>query len=216
MVNKITIESFKSIEKVDVELGRVNLFVGANGSGKSNLLEAVGVLSAAAGGRVDDEALMRRGVRPGLPRLYKCALKGARQTPHITFGAESAHAAYKVSLFNPLTDPKPAWRFHTESWTRDSQTLVSRSHRMKSKPNPEGGLAALKAVDLDEGDPALKLLDALRAKQTHQPYVASRLSFNRESLWAFPAADCHKRFSPCSAPFVEILKKDSSLEPSVA
>jgi predicted ATPase len=69
MVTKISIESFKSFEKVEVELGLVNVFVGANGSGKSNLLEAVGVLSAAANGRVDDEALMRRGVRPGLPRL---------------------------------------------------------------------------------------------------------------------------------------------------
>jgi hypothetical protein len=33
---------------------------------------------------------------------------------------------------------------------------------MKSKPNPEAGLAALKAVDLEEGDPALALLDLLR------------------------------------------------------
>ncbi len=32
-------------------------------AGKSNLLEALGVLSAAVSGRVDDEALLRRGVR---------------------------------------------------------------------------------------------------------------------------------------------------------
>jgi predicted ATPase len=163
MVTKIIIESFKSLEEVEVELGLVNVFVGANGSGKSNLLEAIGVLSAAANGRVDDEALMRRGVRPGLPRLYKCALKGAHQTPHITFAAESEEAAYKVSLFNPLTDPKPAWRYHTESWTRGTEVLVSRSHRMRSKPNPEAGLAALKAVDRENDDPALALLDLLRS-----------------------------------------------------
>jgi hypothetical protein len=162
MVKKIIIESFKSLEKVEVELGLVNVFVGANGSGKSNLLEAVGVLSAAANGRVDDEALMRRGVRPGLPRLYKSALKGAPQTPHITFAAESEESSYKVSLFNPLKDPKPAWRYHTESWIRGENVLVGRSHRLRSSPNPEAGLAALKAVDLDPGDPALGLLDLLR------------------------------------------------------
>jgi putative AbiEii toxin of type IV toxin-antitoxin system len=105
---------------------------------------------------------MRRGVRPGLPRLYKCALIGSHQTPHITFTAESERASYKVSLFNPLNDPKPAWRYHTESWMRGNEVLISRSHRMKSKPNPEAGLAALKAVDLKEDDPALKLLDLLR------------------------------------------------------
>ena len=43
MITKIAIESFKSLEQVEVELGRVNVFIGANGSGKSNLLEAIGV-----------------------------------------------------------------------------------------------------------------------------------------------------------------------------
>jgi predicted ATPase len=68
MITRFSVESFKSLEKVEVELGSVNVFVGANGSGKSNLLEAIGVLGAAAFGRVDDESLLRRGVRPGSGR----------------------------------------------------------------------------------------------------------------------------------------------------
>src|SRR3989440_10042635 len=71
MLKSVKVESFKSLENVEVELGLVNVFIGANGSGKPNLLEAIGVLGAAANGRVDDEALLRRGVRPGLPVLYK-------------------------------------------------------------------------------------------------------------------------------------------------
>ena len=47
MLNTIKVEAFKSLEKVEINLGRVNVFIGANGSGKSNLLEAIGVLSAA-------------------------------------------------------------------------------------------------------------------------------------------------------------------------
>jgi recombinational DNA repair ATPase RecF len=73
MITKITVSSFKSLESVAVDLGQVNVFIGANGSGKSNLLEAIGVFGAAAAGRVDDESLLRRGVRPGLPQLYKSA-----------------------------------------------------------------------------------------------------------------------------------------------
>src|SRR5438132_7291795 len=73
MITRITVRSFKSLESVTVDLGQVNVFIGANGSGKSNLLEAMGVLGAAASGRVDDESLLRRGVRPGLPQLYKSA-----------------------------------------------------------------------------------------------------------------------------------------------
>ena len=75
MIRKVAIKSFKSLLDVDIELGRVNVFVGANGNGKSNLLEAIGVLSAAASGRVDDESLLRRGVRPGVPALCKSSFK---------------------------------------------------------------------------------------------------------------------------------------------
>jgi hypothetical protein len=169
MLKRIIVESFKSLEHVEVELGAVNVFVGANGSGKSNLLEAVGVLSAAASGRVDDEALMRRGVRPGLPQLYKCALIGTGRTQHIVFAAENEGAAYKVSLFNPMKDPRPAWRYHTESLRSGEQELAGRSHRMALKLNPEAGFASLKAVELPEGDPARGLLDLLRNYAIYEP-----------------------------------------------
>ena len=48
MIRRLQVRSFKSLADVEVELGVVNVFIGANGSGKSNLLEALGVLSAAA------------------------------------------------------------------------------------------------------------------------------------------------------------------------
>lgn len=173
MLTKIVIESFKSLEHVEVELGLVNVFVGANGSGKSNLLEAIGVLSAAAAGRVDDEALMRRGVRPGVPKLYKCALKNnaenARRAPHLFFSAENKQSKYEVSLLNPLEDPKPAWRYKSESWESNGVKIFGRSHAMKDKSNPEAGMAALKAVERKPGDAALALLDLLREYAIYEP-----------------------------------------------
>jgi hypothetical protein len=166
MITKLTVESFKSLESVTVELGRVNVFIGANGSGKSNLLEALGILGAAAFGRVDDEALLRRGVRPGVPQLYKSAFPGKRH-PHILFEASSGGAVYRVSLNNPTEDPLPAWQFKTELLERcPGDKVVGRSPASKSPAseslNPEQGLAALKAVELRNGDPALRLLEELR------------------------------------------------------
>ena len=78
MLENLTVRTFKSLEDVTVDLGMVNVFIGANGSGKSNLLEALGVLSAAADGKVDDMVLLARGVRPGLPALYKTAFPAKR------------------------------------------------------------------------------------------------------------------------------------------
>ena len=60
MIRQLSIERFKSLVKLDIELGRINVFIGANGSGMSNILEALGVLGSAAFGRVDDETLQRR------------------------------------------------------------------------------------------------------------------------------------------------------------
>src|SRR5229473_6554417 len=121
MLKSVKIESFKSLESVEVELGLVNVFIGANGSGKSNLLEAIGVLGAAANGRVDDEALLRRGVRPGLPALYKSSFKGSKQPNEIRFSATNRGALFAVGLFYPLNDPEPAWRFKTELLEEDGR-----------------------------------------------------------------------------------------------
>lgn len=164
MIKKITIESFKSIEKVTIELGVLNVFVGANGAGKSNLMEAIGVLSAAADGKVNDQGLLQRGVRPGVPKLYKSAFPGGgkSQPTHIYFSGESDGAHYDVSLNNPLGDPNPAWRFKTELLEQGNRKVASRGPNSKNNPNTENGLAALKIVELSEGEEALDLMRRLQ------------------------------------------------------
>ncbi len=42
---KLKIENFKSIENLELECGRINIFIGKPNSGKSNILEAIGLLS---------------------------------------------------------------------------------------------------------------------------------------------------------------------------
>lgn len=50
MIDRIIIENFKTLRRVDLSLGPMNLFVGANGSGKSNLLDALRVLQGIGNG----------------------------------------------------------------------------------------------------------------------------------------------------------------------
>ena len=171
MLESLSIRTFKSLEDVTVDLGLVNVFIGANGSGKSNLLEALGVLSAAADGKVDDQTLLARGVRPGLPAFYKSAFpakRGKRVSPHLFFGAHSARARYEVSLHNPLVEPAPAWRFKTERWEGDGITITGRSPATATRTNPERGLAALQAVGETKGA-ALHLLGLLQGYVIFSP-----------------------------------------------
>ena len=57
MITRIVIENFKSLRKVDLSLGRMNLFIGANASGKSNFLEALRVLEGIGRGFTINETL---------------------------------------------------------------------------------------------------------------------------------------------------------------
>lgn len=167
MITKLTVESFKTLEKVEIELGFVNVFVGANGSGKSNLLEAAGVLSAAADGKVDNKVLLQRGVRPGVPELYKSAFN-ERLPQHIYFAAHNEKSSYEVSLLNPLEAQRP-WRFKTEWLTQSGKKLTSRSPSMRDNPNTERGLAALTADELKEGSPARRLIKHLQEFVIYSP-----------------------------------------------
>ncbi len=55
MIEHIEIEGFKSLEKVSLDLGALNIFVGTNASGKSNFLEALRVLQGIGYGYTVDE-----------------------------------------------------------------------------------------------------------------------------------------------------------------
>lgn len=172
MLQRVRFERFKSLVSLELELGRINVLIGANGSGKSNILEAIGVLSAAAFGRVDDETLLRRGVRPGVPKLYKTAFPLKKGSPHILFSAQSDKASYDVTLWNPLDKPSPAWRFKTENLKRLSprkEDVVTRFTTTTERRNQEQGLAALETVRLAADDPALLLMDELRNYSIHCP-----------------------------------------------
>lgn len=69
MIKEISIKNFKSIVDLKLPLGRFNLFIGANGSGKSNILEAIAFGAAASSDKLDFEYFANRGIRVVEPRF---------------------------------------------------------------------------------------------------------------------------------------------------
>ena len=57
MIDRIVVENFKSLRRVDLKLGRMNLLIGANASGKSNFLDALRVLQGIGHGFTIGEIL---------------------------------------------------------------------------------------------------------------------------------------------------------------
>jgi hypothetical protein len=51
MIKKLSVKNFKSIKELEIDCRRINLFIGEPNTGKSNILEALGLLSWCAHGR---------------------------------------------------------------------------------------------------------------------------------------------------------------------
>ncbi|WP_103666581.1 AAA family ATPase [Pseudanabaena sp. BC1403] len=118
MFTEVQIENYKSIQSLKIGLGRVNVFIGENGCGKSNILEAIALAGAAAGNKLDNEFLAPRGIRVTEPEFMRSAFEKENVTkevkinlkvnPEISFNFILQHdnQAYSswinTSILNPL------------------------------------------------------------------------------------------------------------------
>lgn len=80
MISEIQIENFKSIASLSLKPGRVTVLIGENGSGKSNVLEAIAFAAAASADKLDDEFLYTRGIRVTDKEWMRSAFVGPRGT----------------------------------------------------------------------------------------------------------------------------------------
>ncbi|MER7787653.1 AAA family ATPase [Streptomyces sp. NPDC097640] len=71
-IRRIAVSGYKSIKKVELDLGPVTVLVGPNGAGKSNFIEAVDLLGRIA----DGELAMEVGLRGGAAALMHDEAKG--------------------------------------------------------------------------------------------------------------------------------------------
>lgn len=106
MIKKVRIKNFKSIDKLQVELGRVNVVIGANGSGKSNILEAIGFGAAAMKDRLTNEYLGGRGIRVTMPEFMRSGLESDHHSEAIKIGfiLELGNLDGSNHSFNPNVD----------------------------------------------------------------------------------------------------------------
>jgi energy-coupling factor transporter ATP-binding protein EcfA2 len=146
MISKLKIHSFKSVESAEIDLGSVNVFIGANGSGKSNLFEGISVLAAAAFGRVDAESLVRRGCRPG--GFYRPLFRDSQIDANTTVSAEGNHTNYCVDMASPAPGRLGGWEFRREVWMHNENVVVDRETTNGTKKgDPQSGLAALRLAE---------------------------------------------------------------------
>ncbi|WP_426205096.1 AAA family ATPase [Pseudomonas sp. TWP3-1] len=112
MIRTIEIQNFKSIDKVQVELGRINVFIGENGAGKSNFLEAIALAGAANASKLDNEFLMSRGIRVTSAPLMRPQFTGFSDADPILININEDNG--NTSSFTLQNDNK-----HYSNWTHE-------------------------------------------------------------------------------------------------
>lgn len=146
MLESLSIRRFKSIREQSLDLGQVNLFIGGNGTGKSNLLEAIGLVSACLDRGLGDSDIGRKGLRITPPELMKSSFKNEDLPKTLEIGATFADDVfYKCILQGRERDP--LLRFFTESSSYKGKKVFGRSNRGASAT----GVSHVDRLDANRG-----------------------------------------------------------------
>ncbi|NQZ06621.1 MAG: ATP-binding protein [Algicola sp.] len=126
MLKAIEINNFKSAEKLKLEFGRVNVFIGENGSGKSTILEAITFASAAESNKLDSEFLENRGIRVTSPMFMRSnfsdeTIDGPIQIK-VDVDGEGSGREYKI---NHTNETYGEWQLSTDTTLSDKDGTVS-------------------------------------------------------------------------------------------
>ncbi|MBK7935858.1 MAG: AAA family ATPase [Lewinellaceae bacterium] len=106
MIQKVKIQNFKSVQSLELELGRINVFIGENGCGKTNILEAIAMGSAAVENKVDNEFLGTRGIRVTDPEFMSSAFEAHSKSSEIKVSFSGANS----NLFTTIIENRyPKW-----------------------------------------------------------------------------------------------------------
>ena len=143
MLTSFRIRNFKSIVDETIELGAFNVFIGQNGCGKTNILEALAMAAGAASDRLTTEDLFLRGIRIARPNLMASSFAGveaeARILLDVVWEANSARTPVFFQL-NPkdLTNHGSSWideaNIHSSNETNRLIDFLERAKSAAVKP----------------------------------------------------------------------------------
>jgi AAA15 family ATPase/GTPase len=123
-ITRVHIKNFKSIVDLSLDLAPINVFIGENGSGKSNILEALAFAAAAAADKLDNEFLVSRGIRVTEPRFMRSAFaETANGAVSIDVEADGGlRASYEINTSGDAAYPR--WTSMTHKQAPPSARIV--------------------------------------------------------------------------------------------
>ncbi|MBQ6275508.1 MAG: AAA family ATPase [Bacteroidales bacterium] len=166
MINNITIKNYKSVVNVNLPLGRFNLLIGANGCGKSNILEGIALGAAASADKLDYEYFANRGIRVVDPRFMLPAFDDIKADKiNISVSSEKENTSLFGIHYNNDSKP-PRWEDDSISFSQFI-TYVS-NNTPKDKPYLSMLLKTLEDMKQKKGS---DVTINVRLRQTDKGFV---------------------------------------------
>lgn len=125
-VNRVHIKNFKSVVDLSLDLAPINVFIGENGSGKSNILEALAFAAAAAANKLDNEFLVSRGIRVTDPRFMRSAFTESAEGAVFIDVEDERGLRIMFEIDTSGDGPYPKWQ---------SKQVIARSQNAGSSSN---------------------------------------------------------------------------------
>ncbi len=123
MIERIVIENFKSFRRVDLWLGRLNLLVGTNASGKSNFFDALRVLQGIGNGFTLQEVLDGK-PRSATSEVWE-AIRGGSARASLATGPGEDRLAFEVSGRFDEEGGK-SWQYRIEFLAREGRLCLEK------------------------------------------------------------------------------------------
>lgn len=169
MISNISIKNFKSVVDVSIPLGRFNLLIGANGCGKSNILEGIAIGAAASSDKLDYEYFANRGIRVVDPRFMTPAFEDI-ENKTITISANGEEKFSPTFNIFYSSNSKPA-RWETDS--KDINVVLNDIKHLIPQDHPQAGdvLKLIKKIEQSEKD-IPNFIRLKRANKDHAELMA--------------------------------------------
>lgn len=127
MLKKVKIVNYKSVVDQTLNLGMFNVIIGANGCGKSNLLEAIAMAGLSCSGALLPEMFESRGIRLSDNRFMRSAFEDIDQE-YIQVSVTTMDGDESVYRIHYNTELKPAqWEDVVEEETRALLSSIQES-----------------------------------------------------------------------------------------
>ena len=133
VLDRISIKGFKSIRSAELEIRPINVLIGANGSGKSNLLEAMAFLRAIRMANLQRYV----GIAGGADRLLHF---GAKKTGQMTFHVSFNKGVHQYDLTLGLTDTNNLYPLREGVYYWDKEKYQCPGRRPLSPYGNEAGI----------------------------------------------------------------------------